>query len=296
MAEALVALLPDRGVVSVTGVDAAAFLDNLVTNDLDGMDAGAARFAALLNPQGKILFEFFIVRTAAGFLLETQLDRAADLAKRLQMYKLRSKVEIANAPGEIVVAASQGDVRVRPPEAIAFQDPREPRLGDRLLIPAPRIGGVLDMMGAQRLTPAQYDAQRIALGVAEGGRDYVLGDTFPHEANYDLLHGVSFSKGCFVGQEVVARMQNKTVVRKRVVRVAGAGLVSGGEVKLGEAAIGTIGTTTGTDALAMVRLDRVAEALDKGAAVTAAGAPVAVDAEALARYREAVAKRPVIDL
>lgn len=296
MAEALVALLPDRGVVSVTGADAAQFLDNLVTNDLEGMAEGAARFAALLNPQGKILFEFFVVRTAAGFLLETQLDRAADLAKRLQMYKLRSKVDVKSAPGEIVVAVSQGGVRVRPPEAIAFEDPREPRLGDRLLIPAPFVGGVLDLMGAQRLTPAQYDAQRIALGIAEGGRDYVLGDTFPHEANYDLRHGVSFSKGCFVGQEVVARMQNKTVVRKRVVRIGGKGFVSGGEVRVGEAVIGTIGTTTGSEALAMLRLDRVVEALDKGIAVTAGDGPVVADADALAAYRHAVATRPVIDL
>jgi tRNA-modifying protein YgfZ len=133
----------------------------------------------------------------------------------------------------------------------------------------------------------------VRLGVPEGGKDYAFGDAYPHEANFDLLHGVSFTKGCYVGQEVVARMQNKTIVRKRVVKItAPAALTSGTDVLLGEAPIGRIGTTDGNDALAMLRLDRAVEAEQKNQKLTADGIVVTPDAEALARYLATAAARP----
>jgi tRNA-modifying protein YgfZ len=292
MSEAKTALLPDRGVVSVTGADARDFLDNLITNEMGLLDTQEALHAGLLTPQGKILFAFFVVRTPAGYLLETALDQTAALAKRLGLYKLRAKVEIKDAAGEVVVAVSEGAVRARPQGAIAFVDPRCEHLGDRLLLPAPSVGDLVSRMGALRMTPDAYTARRIALGVPEAGYDYPIGDTFPHEADFDIFNGVSFTKGCFVGQEVVARMQHKTVVRKRVVRATGAGpLATGAEVKVGEAAIGIVGSVAGHHALALLRLDRVAEAIDKGTPVTADGAPITIDPEMVARYRQAVADR-----
>lgn len=292
MNQARIALLPDRGVVSVTGPDARAFLDNLITNDMALLDGAGAIHAALLTPQGKILFAFFVVRTPAGYLLETGLDQTAALAKRLAMYKLRAKVEIKDAAGEVVVAASEGDVRARPQGAIAFLDPRSDRLGDRVLLPAPLVGELVARMGAERMGPEHYHAHRVAVGVPEEQRDYPLGDTFPHEAGFDLFHGVSFTKGCFVGQEVVARMQHKTVVRKRVVRVTGtAALQPGAEVRIGEVAIGRIGSVAGTLALALLRLDRVAEAVDKGEAVTAGAVAITVDAAVLDTWRRSAAER-----
>src|SRR5690606_15396591 len=165
--------------------------------------------AALLSPQGKILFAFFAVRTPAGFLLETGLDQTAALARRLSLYRLRAKVEIKDAAGEVVVAALLGDVRARPGGAIAFVDPRHVSMGDRVLIPAPLVGEAVAQTGAARMTAEAYHAHRIAQGVPEAARDYALGDTFPHEADFDMQAGVSFTKGCFVGQEVVARMQHK---------------------------------------------------------------------------------------
>ncbi len=298
MGQSRIALLADRGVVSVTGADAHAFLDNLITNDLATIEAqGAALHAGLLSPQGKILFEFFVVRTPAGFLLETALDQTAALAKRLTLYKLRAKVEIKDAAGEVVVAVMLGAVRARPGGIIAFVDPRHAQLGDRLLIPAPLVGDAMAQSGALRMTAETYHAQRIALGVPAAGLDYALGDALPHEADFDVFHGVSFTKGCFVGQEVVARMQNKTVVRKRVVRVTGGdSLASGSAIKVGEAVIGTVGSVAGREGLAMVRLDRVAEALDKGQAIAASGTAIAVDADAIRVYRDAVANRPVLDV
>jgi folate-binding protein YgfZ len=292
MSDAKIALLPDRGVVSVTGADARDFLDNLITNDMGLLDAQEALLAGLLTPQGKILFEFFVVRTPAGYLLETGLDQTAGLAKRLGLYKLRAKVDIKDAAGEVVVVVSQGAVRARPQGAIAFVDPRSELLGDRLLVPAPAVGDLIGRMGALRMTADAYVARRIALGVPEGGRDYALGDTFPHEADFDIFHGVSFTKGCFVGQEVVARMQHKTVVRKRVVRVTADGpIATGAEVKAGEATIGTVGSVAGRNALALLRLDRAIEAIDTGAPLTAAGVAIGIDPEMISRYRQAAADR-----
>lgn len=292
MSKARIALLPDRGVVSVTGADATPFLDNLITNDMALLETQEAIHAGLLSPQGKILFAFFVVRTPAGLLLETGLEQTAALARRLAMYKLRAKIEIKDAAGEVVVAVSQGDVRARPQGAIAFEDPRTNRLGDRVLIPGPLVGELLARMGAERMQPDAYSAARIAAGIPEAGVDYVLGDTFPHEANFDRLAGVSFTKGCYVGQEVVARMQNKTVVRKRIVRVTGdAALTSGAEVTAGEAVIGRIGSTAGTEALAMLRLDRAAEAIDKSIPITAGGVALAPDPDAIAAYRTSAAER-----
>ena len=290
--QARIALLPDRGVVSVKGPDAREFLDNLVTNEMGLLDGQEAMHAGLLSPQGKILFAFFVVRTPAGYLLETGLDQTAALAKRLALYKLRAKVEIADAAGEVVVLVSQGSVRARPPGAIAFADPRSEQLGDRVLIPAPVVGEIVKLMGAPRMLPEVYAASRIRAGVPEAGLDYPLGDTFPHEAGFDLFHGASFTKGCYVGQEVVARMQNKTVVRKRIVRITAADpLATGAEVRVGEAAIGSVGSVADREALAMIRLDRVAEALDKGQPITAGGVPVDVDAARLAAYRDSIAEQ-----
>ncbi|MBN9265799.1 MAG: folate-binding protein YgfZ [Hyphomicrobium sp.] len=268
MSTTVVALLPDRGVVSLSGTDAADFLDNIVTNDLSGIRVGGARFAGLLTPQGKILFEFFALRTVEGFLLETRADRAAALLKRL-----------TTAWGPEAPSIEDG---------WCYADPRDPDLGWRLMVPRAK----LESLPGQVVSEALYHERRVALGVAEGGFDYALGDTFPHEANYDRLHGVSFTKGCFVGQEVVARMQNKTVVRKRVTLVTGAEpLTTGAEIKIGAAVIGTIGSVAGSHGLALLRIDRAAEAADKGEPLTAGAATIVIDTAALDRYRASAAAR-----
>ncbi len=302
---ALCAILSDRGVVAVTGEDAAAFLDNLVTNSLDGMDEGSARFAALLNPQGKILFEFLAVRTAAGFLLDVRRDKAGELVKRLTLYRLRAKVEIKDLSAQQAVAAVWWlPLGVRPTsftyeaEVVeTFADPRDSRLGVRLIVTlSDREQPIRQLSGVTMSDEMAYQQARIDAGVAEAGFDYALGDAYPHEANFDLTNGVSFTKGCYVGQEVVSRMQNKTVVRKRVVRVSGAALEAGGDLKVGDAVIGAIGTSVGGRALALVRLDRVAEALEKAQPIISTGTAVTIDPAAVERYKTSVANKPVIDL
>jgi hypothetical protein len=288
MSTTVVAQLPDRGVVSLSGPEAVDFLDNIATNDLSGMHTGEARFAGLLTPQGKILFEFFALQTADGFLLETRADRAADLLKRLMMYKLRAKIALADVSADYGIAAAWGPEAPTVTEGWVYTDPRNAELGWRVIVPRATTNG----LAGQVVPEALYHERRVALGVAEGGFDYPLGDTFPHEANYDRLHSVSFTKGCFVGQEVVARMQNKTVVRKRVTLVTGAEpLTTGAEIRVGTAVIGTVGSVAGPHGLALLRIDRAAEAADKGDPLTAGTATITVDTAALDRYRASAAAR-----
>ncbi len=284
------AVLPflDRGVLSVIGVDAVSFLDNLATNALADMKPGDARFAALLTPQGKIQFEFFALRTADGFLLETQKAKMAQLTKRLTLYKLRAKVTIKDEAYVVATALEPSKDRLSP----CFVDPRDGALGYRQLSRDTTLHLAYDAA-----TAADYQRHRIALGVPEAGLDYALGDTFPHEANYDRLHGVSFSKGCFVGQEVVSRMQNKTVVRKRIIKITGdAALTTGDPVLIGDAEIGRVGSVDGTHGLAMLRLDRALEAAAQGQTLVAGGVYVTADPAAIAAYQQSIADKPVIDL
>jgi tRNA-modifying protein YgfZ len=280
MSSAHIAPLADRGVVRVTGADAEKLLQGVITNDMDLLASQPAIHAALLTPQGKILFEFFVVRTANGFLLETARDKAADLARRLSLYKLRAKVAIADASNDYRVLALWGDGAHSSGETtgtVTFTDPRLATLGLRILAEARFAANISAATNGEEATAEAYHAHRIALGVPEGGRDYALGDAFPHEADLDQLHGVSFTKGCYVGQEVVSRMQNRATVRKRVVPIEGAApLTPGAEIRAGEAVIGTVGSVAGRQALALLRLDRAAEAEAKGQVLTAGGVEVAL--------------------
>jgi len=277
MTPARIARLADRGVVRVTGADAEKLLQGIVSNDMELLASQPAIHAALLTPQGKILFDFFVVRAGDGFLLEVARDKAADLVKRLNLYKLRAKVDIQDASEDYRVLALWGSPSGREEitDTVSFADPRLPALGSRILADTRSARGKVAAADAFDAAPEDYHAHRIALGVPEGGKDYVLGDTFPHEADLDQLGGVSFSKGCFVGQEVVSRMQNRANVRKRVVPIQGeAPLASGAEVTVGTAAIGTVGSVSGRSALALLRLDRVAEAKAKDQILAAGGVAV----------------------
>ena len=280
MTQSKTALLSDRGVVRVDGGDAEKMLQDLVTNDVALGVSRRSVFAALLSPQGKVLFDFLVMRHGGSFLIETAAEKTAELVKRLEMYRLRARVDIEDASDKFVV---QVDWHYAPPPEHAEQmsqmfDPRLPELGMRTLW-GPGVASRLTEEAAREAnaTLADYHAHRIALGVPEGGKDYAFGDTFPHEANFDLLNGVSFSKGCFVGQEVVSRMQHRGTARKRIVIVeADKPLQTGSEIVAGPATIGTIGSVAGTRGLALVRLDRVEEMQRKGERITAAGAALAI--------------------
>jgi len=262
MSQCNAALLSDRAVVRVSGPAAHGFLQGLITNDIDKAKPGGAIHAGLLTPQGKILFDFFVVPAADGFLLEIAKAKAGELAQRLGFYKLRAQVEIAEDPSFAVAAAWGAPPRL-PDGAIAYADPRLSALGLRILLQAEADARNL---GCTIAAEDEYHAHRIALGVPEGGRDYAFGDAFPHEAMFDRLAGVDFDKGCFIGQEVVSRMEHRGIARKRIVGVEGEGPLppSGTEITAGGAPVGTLGSVSEHSGLALLRLDRAEEAKAAG--------------------------------
>jgi hypothetical protein len=270
------AFLPDRGVVKVSGEDARNFLNGLVTTDLTLLAPGLGRFGALLTPQGKITVDFLITEAAAGhgggFLIDCPRALAQGLADKLGFYKLRAKVAVENLSDSFgVLAAWDGEPAMKPD--LAFADPRSAALGWRILAPAELAQKVADLIGADLLDSSAYDAHRIAAGVPRGGLDFIYGDAFPHETNMDRLHGVDFDKGCYVGQEVVSRMQHRGTARTRTVRIAIADFAPepGMAILAGDKPVGTIGSTAGHNGLALIRIDRAADALAAGMPLTSGG-------------------------
>ena len=270
------AFLPDRGVVKVSGEDARNFLNGLVTSDVVQLAPGLGRFGALLTPQGKIIIDFLITEAPAGhgggFLLDCPRPLAQALADKLGFYKLRAKVAVENLSENLgVIAAWDGEPAMKPD--LAFADPRDAALGWRILAPQDLAQKVADLIGADLVDSTDYEAHRIATGVPRGGLDFIYGDAFPHETNMDRLHGVDFDKGCYVGQEVVSRMQHRGTARTRTVRITldGARPEAGTTVLAGDKQVGTMGSTSGTNGLALIRTDRVADALEAGAQLTAGG-------------------------
>jgi folate-binding protein YgfZ len=277
--------LEDRGVLRVAGEDAASFLQGLLTNDVESVAVGEARYAALLTPQGKILFDFLVLRvpveSGAAFLIDCPAAQAADLAKRLGFYRLRAKVTIADeSAGQAVMAFWGEEVSgadaveaTSPAASFVFADPRDPRLGVRAILPRGKAATLVNA------SLDAYEAHRIQLGVPRGGVDFAYADIFPHDANLDLLHGVDFEKGCYVGQEVVSRMRHRGGARKRIVRLtfAGAAPEQGTPVLAGETSVGALGSSVAGHALAMVRLDRIEDAATAGRPLTAGGIGVPIE-------------------
>ncbi|MFJ5369880.1 YgfZ/GcvT domain-containing protein [Bosea sp. CER48] len=265
--------LIDRGVIRVSGEDARDFLQNLVTNDLDPVAPGhAAGYGALLTPQGKIICDFFVVALSpedgGGFLLDAPLLQTADLMKRLKLYKLRAKVALEDLTESSAVLASVDGTPLPAGAGIIYDDPRLPALGQRAIADAEGIEALVSA------APEAYHDRRIALGVPAGGRDFPYGDTFPHEALLDQLGGVSFKKGCYIGQEVVSRMQHRGTARTRVVPIVfddGIATETGAEAVAGGKPLGTIGSGANGRALALLRLDRLADALASGTAPRGGG-------------------------
>ncbi len=291
MTETQMALLPDRGVVTVTGEDAEKLLQGVITNDMGLLATQPALNAGLLSPQGKILFDFFIVRSPEGFCLETAKSRAAELADRLMLYRLRAKAEIKDACADYTVAAIWGGPYAPKGSGgspLWFADPRLPALGSRELVTI-RSDWALGGEQAASATQDDYHAHLLAQGVPEGGRDYTFGDAFPHEALFDQLNGVSFTKGCYVGQEVVSRMENRGTARKRVVPVVGSAPLpaSGAAIIAGGVELGRLGSVAGKRGLALLRLDRVNEFAQKGETLWAGDAQVRVELPAWAHFTPA---------
>jgi folate-binding protein YgfZ len=277
------ARLDDRGVVFIGGPEAETFLQNIVTTDMAAVAAKGAGFGALLSPQGKILFEFLILRAEGGYLFDLPGALAADFVKRMTLYRLRAKVEIANRSESDAVVAFWGGEAAPAVAGIVAADPRLPALGYRAIVPA---DAPLDAASYDAATEADYHAWRTSLTVPEGGRDYAFGDAFPHDVDMDDLGGLDFRKGCYVGQEIVSRMEHRGTARRRVVAVRAEAALppSGTPIEADGKPLGTLGGSAAEAGIGLIRLDRTKRALDLGHAVTAAGVPITITLPAFARF------------
>ncbi len=261
------ALLKDRALVMVSGPEAEHFLQNILTVDLDQLQQGEAKPGALLTPQGKILFDFLVSRDGTeGFRLECRADVADDFVRRLTLYKLRAKAQIAKQDQSLVTVSWQNDSSGSETDSTSVADTR---FADgtvrRGYGPAAGDGDI-----------EAWQAFRIAHGVAESGADYQLGDAFPHDVLLDQTGGVGFHKGCYVGQEVVSRMQHRGTARRRVLLVSAQGPLPapGAELTVEGRTVGMLGSTAGTAGLAIARTDRVKAAMDAGQELMAGDVPV----------------------
>jgi len=248
--------LSHRAIISVTGAEAEPFLNNILTASTLGLETIAYRYGALLTPQGKVIADMLIARAGDAILLDCARIAAPTVLKRLTLMKLRAAVTIA-AREDLAVFAFAG-----------APDPRDPRAPHRLL--APDAGATSDATA--------YHAARIAAGLPEQGADFGLEEVFPADINMDLIGGVDFRKGCFVGQEVASRMKRRGTARRRTLKVSVAGIVAGPAPIVADGfEIGTLTSFSGDVGLARVRIDRMAEAEAAGQAITANGVALTFD-------------------
>ncbi len=242
------ATLNDRSLIKISGEEAESFLDNILTCKVIGLEENKASFGALLTPQGKILFDFFLIKKNDGFLFDVAINFAEDFIKRLTFYRLRAKVTI-EAQAELSVFALWGDNISNQEKLIA--DPRLQTMGWR------------DYSGKKPDgDEADYTAHRISNGMPQGGLDFDYGDAYPHEVLMDQFGGVDFKKGCYVGQEVVSRMQHRGTAKKRIIMVESKEPLpeTSTAITADRKPAGTLGSISANTGLAMLRLDRIAKA------------------------------------
>jgi folate-binding protein YgfZ len=264
-------ILKNRAIIAVNGAEARDFLQGLITNDMEACREGHAVYAALLTPQGKILFEFFVIANGDDrWLLDCAASGAADLTKRLSLYRLRAKVEIAPRPDLAVAAVwNGGGMIAAKADGVMFPDSRLSDLGLRV------IGTKTALAEATcNMTPGDYEAHRLKLGVPDSA-DLPPDQVFALDAGFEELNGVSFKKGCYVGQEVTARMKHRASARRRFLMAEIMGEIPAGTpVEAEGRELGTLASGKDGHALALMRLDRLEDAESKHAPITAAGRQV----------------------
>jgi len=286
MSQGHIAELSRRGVVAVAGPDREKFLDGIVTNDLAAIPVGGAGYGGLLTPQGKLLFDFLVFRDHDQFLFDLPSGAVAGFVKRLGFYKLRAIVDIEDLSAKYSVAAAWGVDTPPIVDGLVAADPRLKSLGFRLIAAANRPIAAEDYAPADE---SAYDAHRIALGVPEGEIDFAYGEAFPHDVDMDQLAGISFDKGCYVGQEVVSRMEHRGTARRRIVQVLSASPMppTGAEIVADGRPVGSIASSSDHVGLALVRLDRVNDAIEAAVPLLVRGMPIEVAIPDWAHFRHA---------
>jgi tRNA-modifying protein YgfZ len=256
--------LDNRAILVLTGADVVEFLQNLITNDMVQVTDTRAMYSALLTAQGKFLHDFFVLKWGDDLLLDVATDRKDDLVRRLTMYKLRANVTLSD--GAFDVYALFGETPESPAGTVTekgdrlhYIDPRLSALGTRIITPR----GSKPETDAAEVPYAVYDAHRIALGIPEGGSDIIPEKNFLLEANFEELNGVSFSKGCYVGQELTARTKHRAKIKKRLFQITFDGeLTPGQTITSGGKEIAEVRSVQNGHGLALTRIDPVINGIE----------------------------------
>ena len=294
--------LTERVLTRVSGPDARSFLQNIVTNDIERLRPDRALYAALLTPQGMYLHDFLLAEFQGDILIESDRERQPDLARKLTLYRLRSKATIEVEP-DLAVGAGFGAcaheaVQLDPArgtargleEGIAFIDPRAESLGVRTYLPARKLADFFTDAGFERADTEQYEGVRLEAGVPDGNKDLVIGRSYLLESNFDLLDGVSFSKGCYIGQENTARQRYRGTIRRRLARISvtsGTAPSPGTPIHYRGRDAGTMRSSHAGTGVAHLRLGPAKEALAAGAELEAGDARI--------RIREPLPEPPAPD-
>ena len=247
-------ILEDRGILYINGTDAKEFLQNLISNDINKVDESNSCFSSLLSPQGKFLFEFLIIKHKSGFFLDCEKEQIDELFRQLNIYKLRSKVEILNLSNEFVVAAfsnekfrtfeNSKDIEghtIKYREDPILLDPRNKNLGARLIINLEKLYLSLKKLELKTSEQKEYYDHSFKLGILQQGTKKLQNKVFSLEANFEELNAVDFKKGCYVGQENTARMKLKNKLRKKLLPIeTQTKLEEGSEIFYNEKPIGKI--------------------------------------------------------
>jgi len=272
-------VLAERGLVALRGDDARGLLQGVISSDIERVTPASASYGALLTPQGKYLFDFVILQHGDSLLLDTERARVDDLMRRLMMYRLRAKVEIKDQSEALEVAALLGDdvaakldlpaelgVARALKDGVVLIDPRLVQLGARAVSRRGQVAPALEDLGFAALPPAAYEQARLALGVPDGNRDLVVDRSTLLESGFEELHGVDFRKGCFVGQELTARMKYRGLVRKRLMPVTfeGPPPAPGTPIRLDGKDAGEMRSAHDGRGIALLRLEQVARAAEGG--------------------------------
>jgi folate-binding protein YgfZ len=276
MANASFVLLPDRGVLAVSGPDRRPFLQGLVSNDVDKIGPTAAQYAALLTAQGKYLYDFIIIEVGESLWVDAEVLRLSELKKRLSLYRLRAKVEL-DEKAELGVAAVLGkgaaaafDLPDSPGAArtfgggVVFVDPRLVSLRVRAILPRETARTILIDAGLVEENAEVYDRLRLSLGIPDGSRDLVLEKSILLESGFDELHGVDWEKGCYIGQELTARTKYRGLIKKRLmpVQIEGPAPSSGTIITADGREVGEMRSSRDGMGLALLRIEPIIA--DKG--------------------------------
>ncbi len=271
MSEAKISILPDRGVIAISGDEARSFLQGIVSNDTEKVTPEQAGYGAFLTPQGKYLFDFFMAECGGLVFIETERDRIPDFIKRLSLYKLRAKVDLEDVSSDYLVGAAFGigalDALSLPATAgtcvpyhsgIAFTDPRLVKAGARIILPLSET----DFTAFEMTEPGAYDAHRIVLGLPDSSRDLIVDKSVLLENGFDELNGIDWNKGCYMGQEVTARTKYRGLLKKRLLPVVidGAAPEPGTPIMAGDREAGEMRSSCGSMGLALIRMDYLDDA------------------------------------